>query len=59
MNVKTGKFYLNFGLLMFHVMFATVRYRWGGFLPNSSIRCKNTRAHIFANPDFLYNSASR
>jgi hypothetical protein len=55
MNVKTGKFYLNFRSLIFHVMLATVRYRWGGFLPNSSMRCIECQSTHFWKPWFFYN----
>ena len=52
MNVKIGKSYLDCGSLMLHVMLATVLYRWGGFLPNNSIRCIECQNTHFCKPSF-------
>ena len=41
---KFGKFYLNLRLLIFHVMLATVRQRWGGLLLSSSIHCADCQS---------------
>jgi len=47
MNVKFGTFYFSLGLLLFHVMLATVHKEWGGFLPNSSKRCIECQSRLF------------
>jgi len=58
MTAKFGKFNLTIGLLIYHVMRATVRYRLGRFLLYGSKHCIKCQSRNFLNLCHL-NFASR